>query len=831
MNSQNAFDRAGAPARPRTRGARALRGIFFATVGLVVLVLALSAWVWFAPCALGGCAPVDQLAEYQAEGSELLDVEGNSFGTLATVNRRLIAVDSLPPHVTGAFVAVEDRRFYQHGGMDIRRVAGALLSNVRAGGVSEGGSTISMQLARNLFPDWLPYQDRSMRRKVMEARVARQIERNFSKDKILELYLNHIYLGEGAYGIEAASRTYFGKPAAELTHAEAALLGGLPKAPSQINPVANPERARERRDLVLREMMQAGVLTADEGAAALAEPISLTRGLASDDDLEGSYFIERVRREMEEVVGSRFYTAGLKIHTTLDRTAQMAAEEELARQLTGIESGRFGTYRHATYSASDEVSASSGETPYLQGVVIIMESSTGEVRALVGGRDFKHSRFDRATLAMRQPGSAFKPFVYLAALQRYGSPVHIVEDSPLRLTISGSQVWEPRNYGGTYDGPMTMRDALARSKNTATVRLSQEVGMRSAIDLASRLGISSDMPDVPSTALGSAAVRPIELVSAYAAFSNGGHKVEPRFIQRVEDRHGRTLWEAPRQRSQTIDPAAAFVLTSMLRDVVDRGTGTAVRAAGFRGPAAGKTGTTNGNTDVWFVGYTPDLVGGVWIGMDKPANIVNGASGGTLAAPIWGRVMNRIYQNRTMPSAWAPPPGVSSAEVERETGVVTDGSCPARGATYTEYFVRSAPPQQSCRPTASYAGVYGDTLRGDEEWDDLSVIDGSRDTTAGIEWPELEELRRRARAGVGSDQEQQRGGSTPPPTGSAGDTLRGAPPVIGRPATPTPPRPAQPRAEPEERPARPDTTPLLGRPVQRDTSVASGASDAEGSGS
>jgi penicillin-binding protein 1A len=796
----------------RSRGQRVLRGALMAAGGLMVLGILLFGWVWFAPCALGGCAPVGDLAEYQAEGSELLDIEGNSFGTLATVNRRLVSVDSLPPHVTGAFVSVEDHRFYQHGGLDFRRFVGAFLSNIRAGGVSEGGSTISMQLARNLFPEWLPYQDRTMRRKLMEARVARQIERNFSKNKILELYLNHIYLGEGAYGIEAAARTYFGKSAAELTHAEAGLLGGLPKAPSSINPVANEQRALERRDLVLREMAKTGVLTAAEAEAAIAEPIQLTRGLASDDDLAGSYFVERVRREMEEVVGTRFYTAGLQIHTTLDRTAQIAAEEELNRQLSGIENGRFGTYRHPVYSAEETPDVGSGETNYLQGVVVVMEASSGEVRALVGGRDFEHSKFDRATQALRQPGSAFKPFIYLAALQRYGSPVHIVEDSPLRLTLSGNQVWEPRNYTGTYDGPMTIRDALARSKNTATVRLSQEVGLRSSIELARNLGISSEIPDMPSTALGSAEVRPIELVGAYAAFSNGGHRVEARFIQRVVDRHGRTVWEAPRSQSQTIDPAAAFVLTSMLRDVVDRGTGTAVRAAGFRGPAAGKTGTTNGNTDVWFIGYTPELVAGIWIGMDRPAPIVAGASGGTLAAPVWGRIMNRIYQTREMPAAWPTPSGVTTAEVERATGAVVDASCPAQGPTYTEYFVRGAPPRQYCQPTTTQVAGYGDVLWGDEEWGDLSSIDSSPETPEGVEWPELEELRRRARGG-----QTDPIGSPVPVQPRVGEPVRaGAPPAAGRPDTVAAPRP---QVRPDTTP-RPPQPPLLGQPVRQDTSGA-----------
>jgi penicillin-binding protein 1A len=819
-----------APGPAPRRGARIVQALLLSVAGVAGLGLLIFAWIWMAPCALGGCAPLDDLASYQAEGSELLDVEGNAFGTLATVNRRIVSIDSLPPHVPRAFLAVEDRRFYSHHGLDLTRMGGALLSNVRAGGVTEGGSTISMQLARNLFPEWLPFQQRTMRRKIMEARVARQIERSFEKDKILELYLNHIYLGEGAYGIEAASRTYFGKPAAELTVVEAALLGGLPKAPSQLNPVASEERALERRNLVLREMADAGYITADEAAQAREQPIQLASGRMSEEGgVQGSYFIERVRRELEEVVGSRFYTAGLRIHTTLDRTAQQAAEEELSRQLTGIEAGRFGTYRHASYAGTESVGAATGETPYLQGVVVVMDAATGEIRALVGGRDFEDSKFDRASQALRQPGSAFKPFVYLAALQRYGSPLHVVEDSPLRLTLSGGRVWEPRNYTGTYDGPMTMRDALARSKNTATVRLAQDVGVRSAIDLAGRLGISNEIPDLPSTTLGSAEVRPMELVGAYAAFTNGGNRVEPRFIQRVVDRHGRTVWESSTRRDQVVDPASAFVLTSMLRDVVDRGTGTAVRAAGFRGPAAGKTGTTNGNTDVWFVGYTPELVAGVWIGLDRPAQIVPGASGGTLAAPVWARVMSRIYQDRRMPPEWSPPSGVTSAQVDRATGAVVDANCPAQGPTYTEYFVRSAPPATSCRPLQMYAA--SDTLWGDEEWGEFSSVEMDTGQVAdGIDWPELQELRRRMRVGMADT--IARVGATGEPEGTAGaggTTGTAPPPTVGSPTERTPPTPApatpatperqtQPPREERTEPTEPRPEPrLLGTPVQRDT--------------
>jgi penicillin-binding protein 1A len=793
-----------APYAPRTPVRQKLT---LAGAILAGLLLAGFGWLWFAPCWAGGCAPVHQLSQFQAEGSQLFDVEGEPFGVLATVNRRVVPLDSMPEHLIQALLAVEDRRFYSHAGVDMRRMAGAittLFSRDRA----EGGSTVTMQLARNLFPDDLPYTERSARRKLMEIRVARQIERSFDKDKILELYLNHIYLGAGAYGVESASLAYFGKPSAELSLHEAALIAGLPKAPSELNPRRNPERALERRNLVLREMAGAGFVSSAEAEEGSEAPLGLARQAASGDEVEGGYFIERVRRELEQRVGPRYYTAGLRIHTTLDSNIQRAAEEELARQLDAVQGGSFGSYRHARYPEARDTVGDRSESSYLQGAVIVLEAQTGAVRALVGGRDFGDSKFDRAVQAVRQPGSAFKPFVYTAALQRYRSPVHQLDDSPLTVRLAGGRTWQPRNYTGDFEGTMTMREALVRSKNVATVRLAQDVGIAAAARVARRHGIESEIPDMPSTALGAAEVTPMELVAAYAPFANGGDRVEPHFVSRIEDRDGRVIWSAEPSRENVLDAATAFVMTSIMRDVVDRGTGAQVRGAGFRGPAAGKTGTTNGNTDVWFVGYTPDLVAGVWIGMDRPAPIVPGASGGTIAAPVWGRVMQRAYAGRGVPAEWSPPSGVGSATVDRATGAVVDEHCPPQGPTYTEYFV-GAPPRQFC-PQYTPLYAYGDSgwidYESGEYFDEELWRSGPR-SEESTDWPELEEIRRRG----GSDTVSR-----------AGETGG----VLGEPSTPgTPPapgtRPAPPAQEPAPpQPPRPDTTPraepppLLGEPVR-----------------
>ncbi|HYH80862.1 MAG TPA: transglycosylase domain-containing protein, partial [Longimicrobium sp.] len=459
--------------------------------GVVLALMAIGfGWLWFAPCGMGGCAPVTELEKYQTEGSQLLDVNGRPFATLGMGSRRVVPIDSVPKHLTQAFLSVEDRRFYEHGGVDWKRFGGAMFKNVKSGGVEEGGSTISMQLARNLFPRTLPYQERSIRRKVLEIRIARQIERRFDKDKILELYINHIYLGEGAYGVDAAAREYFGKPASRLSLGEAAVIGGLPVSPTRINPREDREAATRRRDIVLREMAKAGFISQADADAAIKEPIRLARRARTATRTTGAWFVERVRRELAEVLGNSDATAGLRVFTTFDPVAQRAAEEEVSRQAMAIESGRFGAFRHPVYSRGKNNTEEEGNTTYLQGTALVMEARTGEVRALVGGRDFDDSKFDRVFQAVRQPGSAFKPFVYLTALERGTPPSQIFQDQPVTISLGRGRNWTPRNYTGGFDGPITLRDALARSKNTVTVQVAQQVGMSDVIRTARDLGIS-----------------------------------------------------------------------------------------------------------------------------------------------------------------------------------------------------------------------------------------------------------------------------------------------------------------------------------------------------
>ncbi|MEX0891672.1 MAG: PBP1A family penicillin-binding protein, partial [Gemmatimonadota bacterium] len=695
--------------------------------GGVAVLLFVAATVLYLNCGVRGCPDVNALKGYMPdEASVLLDRDGQEIGKLFVERRFVVGIDSLPEHVPEAFVAMEDRRFWDHGGVDWRRAVGAALTSLRAGGAEEGGSTITMQLARNVFPDKLPASERTVWRKMGEWRVARQIEGEYSKSDILDLYLNQIYFGEGAWGIDAAAREYFGKSATELTLAEAATLAALPRAPSRLNPRQNRELAREERGRVLRRMEEQGLISAAEAEAARAVELELARA-TRDDENRAPYFVESVRRILEEQLGSALYTEGYRIHTTLDLAAQEAAEDALINQLQAIEAGRFGRYVHATYGGTHaaEGHGSDQGSPYLQGAVVMMDASSGDVLALVGGRDFDDSKFNRATQAMRQPGSAFKPFVYATALAAGLPPTHRLVDRPLTIRIDDGNTWEPKNYGGSYSDVVTLRDALVHSKNVATVRLANEVGMSRVVSTAHQFGLQ-DVPYYPSAVLGTGEVTPLQMAAAYAAFATLGQRPTPRFIHRVEDRNGRTVWAQQPSSTRVIAPAVAYITVDLMRDVVNRGTGTAVRAAGFRAPAAGKTGTTQEGADAWFVGFTPQVVGAVWIGMDTRARIVPGATGGTLAAPVWGRMMARAGVGG---GDWRAPSGIETRTVDAR-GLVLAANCPGSGeAVREEIFLIGTAPRAECF-NEWYA--YGDSGRDYEAY--MDSLDAAREAEREDGW-------------------------------------------------------------------------------------------------
>jgi len=669
-------------------------------VAIGVPMLAILLAVAWSRCFFAGCPDVHRLATYRPGGaSVLLDRDGKPFADLAPVEGELVKLSTLPRYVGEAFVAVEDQRFREHGAIDVRRVLGALWNDVRAGGVSEGSSTLTMQLARNVFPEDLPGRKRTFARKILEARVAQEIEGTLSKDEILEMYLNHIYFGNGARGIEAAARHYFGRGAKDLTLPQAALLAGLPKAPTHYDPRRHPQEARERRDLVLSLMADQERVTAEESGSARRAPLGVVpRPRAPRPEAPfAAYFVEEVRRELEDRLGDDFYAQKLRVHTTLDVSAQKAAEEELERQLRAIEGGALGGFSGPRYAASLDVAADA-ETPYLQGAVVAMDVARGDVLAWVGGRDFVQSRFDRASLSRRQAGSAFKPFVYAAAVASGRMLNQKILDAPLTVSLGGRQSWQPKNFDGGFDGEITLRDALVRSKNVPTVRLAQDVGTHTIAQLAEQAGIEPPIPEQPSMALGTVAVSPVELTAAYTAFAGAGQGVRPRFVTRVDGEDGAVVWQADEpQRRQALDPAVAYVITDALHDVLVRGTGDVVTQTGFRAPAAGKTGTTTDGADTWFVGYTPDIAAGVWIGFDRVRPVMAKATGGRLAAPVWARLMLRLYSGRPQPAPWPMPAGVVEGVVDPQTGLLLAAGCkPWSGVPYKELFIHGGVPMTVC---------------------------------------------------------------------------------------------------------------------------------------
>src|SRR3954471_519445 len=667
--------------------------LFLALLWAVVLFFG---FTW-SHCFFSTCPDVGKLAAFQPGGAPLLlDRHGEVFADLAQAEHRVVPLSSLPGQVAQAFLAVEDKRFYEHRGVDWTRVGGAVLADLHSGDFTQGFSTLTMQLARNVFPERIPGEEQTTRRKLLEIRVAQEIEGRYSKEEILELYLNHIYFGNRARGIEAAARQYFGVAAKELSLAHAALLAALPQGPSHYDPRRHPDKALERRNLVLSLMEEQGRIPRRMAEEAKTVPLRIVvppRQAQVESGL-APWFVEQVRREMEERFGSNLYTRPLRIVTTLDSAAQRAAEEELRGQLKRVESGELGAFDGDRYSAAAEEAA--GGTKYLQGAAVILDAREGDVLAWVGGRDYAQSQFHRGVQARRQPGSAFKPFVYAAALAHGWVLSQPLVDLPLQVKMSGGQVWQPHNFSDRYEGQISMRDALVRSKNVATVRLADAVGLGEVSALARTAGISEPIPAVPAIALGTVAVSPLELTSAYTAFASLGQAAEPRLILRVEDDDGKVLWRSTPRRHPVLDPAVAYLVTNVLSDALVRGTGNLVQQTGFHAPAAGKTGTTNEGADAWFVGYTPEVVAASWMGFDQPRPILQDATGGRLVAPAWGRMLARVYQKRPQPKPWSQPKGVVSRPVDLATGLIVATGCNSAGSQAPELFLAGKEPAAFC---------------------------------------------------------------------------------------------------------------------------------------
>ncbi|MFD2237720.1 penicillin-binding protein 1A [Aureimonas populi] len=756
-----------------------LIGYFFG-IGSVLALIGAAGVGWYIS-AMGRDLPDYQvLANYEPPVTTRIHAsDGDLMAEYARQRRLFLPIQAIPKLMKDAFLSAEDKNFYDHAGIDYEAILRASLV-LAQGGPMQGGSTITQQVAKNFFLT----PEQSVDRKVREAILSLRMERAYSKDRILELYLNEIYLGMGAYGVAAASLAYFDKAVSELDIHEVAYLAALPKAPENYNPFRNPEAAMGRRNWVIARMEENGVITPEQADEASARPLDVNPRPTGTYLASAEYFTEEVRREIINRYGmDALYEGGLSVRTTLDPQMQLQARKALHDGLVSfdeaegfrgpvetvdlgddwgtavgavapladvpewrlavvIEAGsdratlglhpgrevsgalraeretielpvgdmrwalrviREGNRRNA--SRVDQVLAPGDvvyleekadgtayvlrQPPRVQGALVAMDPHTGRVRALVGGFSYAQSEFNRATQARRQPGSAFKPFVYAAALDNGFTPASVVMDGPISISDGRGNVWEPKNYGGdgAGAGPSTLRAGIERSRNLMTVRLAQEIGMDLVGEYAERFGIYDRMGRYLPMALGSGETTVLRLVSAYSVMANGGRSMEPSLIDRIQDRYGRTVFRHDQRqcdscnatgwghqaepelidhREQVLDPMTAYQITSMMEGVVQRGTATAVRELGV--PVAGKTGTTNDSKDVWFVGYTPNLVTGVFIGYDNPANLGPRATGGGLAAPIFVNFMREALEG-VPPADFRIPDGMTQIMVDRRTGM------------------------------------------------------------------------------------------------------------------------------------------------------------------
>jgi penicillin-binding protein 1A len=677
---------------------------------------------------------VEALEAYRPSSiTELYDDHGRVIGSFALQRRVVAGYDDFAPVLRDALVSIEDKDFYRHSGINFWRIVGAAYRDVESAGKIQGASTLTMQLARNLFLS----PDRSFHRKVQEAMLAIQIERRFTKPQIFALYANQIFLGHGVYGFEAASEFYFSKPARKLTLAEAALLAGLPKGPQVYSPINHPDRAIKRRNLVINAMLEDGKITAAQAEDARSSPLVLH--LQHDPNSLAPYFVEEIRRYLENKYGAdQVHEGGLKVYTSLDVDLQRAANQAVLDGLAayerrhgwkgslenvvaegstidkfthpdwddepevngyvhalvtsagvGIATLKFGRYAAALGQA--DVAWTQGKIQNLlkagdicyvrilalnangsarvgleqdsgaQGALMAIDNATGGIKAMVGGRDFSESKFDRATQALRQVGSSFKPYVYTTAIDRGASPNDTILDEPVTFE-TGSGPYSPHNYDEKFEGVITLRRALAQSRNIPALKLANKVGIKSVIEYAERFGITAKLPPYLPVALGSAEITLIEQTSAYSVFPNDGVRVTPRYITKVTDYEGRVLEEDYPEVKDVISARTARIMTSMLREVVLHGTGVAAAKMPF--PVAGKTGTTNDFTDAWFVGFSPTMTCGVWIGFDEKRSLGAKETGAHAALPIWMNFINTAMAGKD-PGQFQATPDIPVTVVQK----------------------------------------------------------------------------------------------------------------------------------------------------------------------
>ena len=624
------------------------------------------------------------------ERNTVFDVDGKIYSRLAGANRLKVSLDEVAPVFVEALLAREDTRFYRHPGVDWRGILRALVRDIMSGSAKEGASSITQQLARNS----LPLGGRTLNRKILEAMVAFRIEQVFTKQQILELYINRIYFGAGCYGVETASQAYFGKNASKLNLAEAALLAGLIRGPNKFSPLKNAEAAAAQRDAVLDRMVQLKKISAGDSrqAKAVKVPTRPRRML----QIEENYAMDAVQRDLNNLLTQdQIDNGGLFIYTTLDPAVQEAAQQALETQLGKIE--RQSNFRHplkATYHPPENGEDSA--MPYLEGAVVTIDNASGGIRALVGGRDYAQSKFNRAMLANRQVGSAFKPFVYTVAFSHGLLPGASISDAPIQPgEIDGAGNWSPANSDGTYSGIQPCSYGLINSRNTMSVRVGQFAGLESVQQVANTLNLGDNIPRSPAIYIGAFETNLRDLTAAYTVFPNAGVRKQAYIIERIDDQDHKPIYRAAHISAPALDPGATWMTSQLMEQVLTRGTAASARSLGFNLPAAGKTGTTNDYKDAWFVGYTTTLTCGVWVGFDQPATIVSHGYGAALALPVWVQVMNKGAQ-RYPPQDLQPWLPLQPAVVCSISNHLATTGCQAAGTAYQATLPADKIPAAAC---------------------------------------------------------------------------------------------------------------------------------------
>ncbi|MBN2754195.1 MAG: PBP1A family penicillin-binding protein [Candidatus Goldbacteria bacterium] len=599
---------------------------------------------------------VADLRNYKPNMSTAIyDNNGNLVSQLFAEQRTVVKIAQVPLILQNAILSKEDPNFYQHSGFDIKAIIRATVNNLSHGKIVEGASTITQQLARNLFLN----REKTIGRKIKEALLALQIEKYYTKSEILELYCNQIFFGAGAYGVEAASRTYFGKHVEELTLPECAVLAALPQAPSSYNPYRNPDLAMEKRNVVLNIMAERGVITPEERDEAINTPLILSKLEVKN----APYFVEYVRQQLEGTYGNTvIYKGGLKVYTTLDTNLQNIAQDLMTKHVRNLQ-------------AKIESKTGKPLSQPLQGALIAMEPSTGNIKAMIGGLDYNENEFNRAVQAKRQTGSAFKPIVYTSAIDNGFRVSDVLMDSPIVYKNANGTDWRPENYSGRFSGPVILLNGLAFSMNVVTVKLLDKIGIRTAQKYAHKMGISSSLADDLTLGLGSSSISLLEMTTAFATLANGGMKPEPLSVLSVKDNSGKELESHISKLTEALPETTAYIVTFMMENVIDRGTGASIRRLGFTGPAAGKTGTTNEFTDTWFIGFTPRMVLAIWIGCDTKENLGKQMTGGYACAPLWAEIMLKAYGSSD--AEFPVPNNIVFKKICVKSGMLADKNCPA----------------------------------------------------------------------------------------------------------------------------------------------------------